>query len=170
MLFTFPSRYLFTIGLSGVFSLTGWSRQIQTGFHVPRPTQEHFLTIRLLHVRDYHPLWFNFPDDSTSNLIVVNEGPTTPYLPKQVWFGLFPVRSPLLRESLLFSFPPGTEMFQFPGFAPPNGGDRPSDGRVSPFGNPRIKGCLHLPVAYRSLPRPSSPPRAKASVICSLDT
>ena len=33
------------------------------------------------------------------------------------WFGLFPFRSPLLRESLLFSFPPGTEMFHFPGFA-----------------------------------------------------
>ncbi len=29
--------------------------------------------------------------------------------------------------------------------------------RVSPFGNPRIKGSLHLPEAYRSLPRPSSP-------------
>ena len=26
-------------------------------------------------------------------------------------------RSPLLTESLLLSFPPGTEMFQFPGFA-----------------------------------------------------
>ena len=33
------------------------------------------------------------------------------------WFGLFPFRSPLLRESLLFSFPPGTEMFHFPGLA-----------------------------------------------------
>ena len=43
--------------------------------------------------------------------------PTTPNLPKQVWFGLFPVRSPLLRESLLFSFPPVTQMFQFTGFA-----------------------------------------------------
>jgi hypothetical protein len=32
-------------------------------------------------------------------------------------FRLFPVRSPLLRESLLISFPPGTEMFQFPGFS-----------------------------------------------------
>src|SRR5690606_13839300 len=40
VLFTFPSRYWFTIGLSGVFSLSGWSRQIQTGFHVPRPTQD----------------------------------------------------------------------------------------------------------------------------------
>ena len=34
--------------------------------------------------------------------------PTTPTLPKQRWFGLFPVRSPLLRKSLLFSLPPGT--------------------------------------------------------------
>ena len=36
---------------------------------------------------------------------------------------------------------------------------------VVPFGNPRIKGHLHLPAAYRSLSRPSSPPRAKASAM-----
>ena len=40
VLFTFPSRYLSTIGLRGVFSLTGWSPRIQTGFLVSRPTQE----------------------------------------------------------------------------------------------------------------------------------
>lgn len=34
--------------------------------------------------------------------------PTTPNLPKQIWFGLFRVRSPLLAESLLFSSPVGT--------------------------------------------------------------
>ncbi len=33
-------------------------------------------------------------------------------------FGLFPVRSPLLGESFLLSFPAGTKMFQFPAFAP----------------------------------------------------
>ena len=43
--------------------------------------------------------------------------PTTPIMPKHHWFGLFPVRSPLLRESLLFSFPTGTKMFQFPALA-----------------------------------------------------
>src|SRR5262249_29959843 len=32
-------------------------------------------------------------------------------------FGLVRVRSPLLTESLLLSFPPGSEMFQFPGLA-----------------------------------------------------
>ena len=42
---------------------------------------------------------------------------------------------------------------------------RPSAGWVVPFGNPRIKGHLHLPAAYRSLSRPSSPPRAKASAL-----
>ena len=31
--------------------------------------------------------------------------------------GMLRVRSPLLAESRLMSFPPGTEMFQFPGFA-----------------------------------------------------
>ena len=36
--------------------------------------------------------------------------------------------------------------------------DRPSGGRVVPFGDPRINGHLHLPAAYRSLSRPSSPP------------
>ena len=34
---------------------------------------------------------------------------------------------------------------------------------VVPFGNPGINGHLHLNRAYRSLSRPSSPPRAKAS-------
>jgi hypothetical protein len=34
-------------------------------------------------------------------------------------FGLFPFRSPLLRESLLLSLPVGTEMFHFPTLPPP---------------------------------------------------
>ena len=39
VLFTFPSRYLYTIGLPGVLSLGGWCRQFRTGFLRPRPTQ-----------------------------------------------------------------------------------------------------------------------------------
>ena len=38
VLFTFPSRYYFTIGHQVVFSLTGWSPLIHTRFHVPRAT------------------------------------------------------------------------------------------------------------------------------------
>ena len=40
MLFTFPSRYWFTIGHSGVFSLARWCWRIQTEFHRLRPTQD----------------------------------------------------------------------------------------------------------------------------------
>ena len=66
---------------------------------------------------------------------------------------------------MLFSFPAGTKMFQFPALAPEISGGVSSTRRVVPFGNPRIKGYLHLPGAYRSLSRPSSPPRAKASAM-----
>src|SRR6476620_12322824 len=38
VLFTFPSRYYFTIGHSGVFSLTRWSSLIHTEFHVLHAT------------------------------------------------------------------------------------------------------------------------------------
>ena len=38
VLFTFPSRYSFTIGHQVVFSLTGWSPLIHTRLHVPRAT------------------------------------------------------------------------------------------------------------------------------------
>ena len=79
--------------------------------------------------------------------------------------GLFRVRSPLLAESLLMSFPPGTEMFQFPGFASKPYVFRPRypEGWVSPFRNLRINDRSHLPAAYRSVPRLSSPLGAKAS-------
>jgi hypothetical protein len=40
VLFTFPSRYLFTIGHQRVFSLTRWSGQIPAEFHVLYGTWE----------------------------------------------------------------------------------------------------------------------------------
>ena len=63
------------------------------------------------------------------------------------------------------SFPPGTEMFQFPGFASYayEFSIRSPCGGVSPFGHPRINDRSHLPAAFRSVPRPSSPSGAKAS-------
>ena len=104
-------------------------------------------------IRDYHPLWPDFPDRSAYNCWTT---------------GLFRVRSPLLAESPLMSFPPGTEMFQFPGFASPAYvfSWRYPCGWVAPFGYPRINACSRLPVAFRSVPRPSSPPGAKASTEC----
>ena len=58
---------------------------------------------RSFRVRGYHPLSPDFPDRSTN----------TPAITCR----LFPVRSPLLGESRLISFPLGTKMFKFPRFA-----------------------------------------------------
>ena len=65
VLFTFPSRYWFTIGHSLVFSLAGWSRLIQTGFLVSRPTQVSSLSSLSFRVRGSHPLSLTFPCDSS---------------------------------------------------------------------------------------------------------
>ena len=165
MLFTFPSRYWFTIGLSGVFSLAGWAPQIQTGFHVSRPTQDTAkLGNRFVYgtVTLYGPLSSGFH----FNYFLLYRSPTTPVMPKHYRFRLLRGRSPLLAQSLLFSFPAGTKMFQFPAFAHCLQCDVASQHRVSPFGHSGIKGYLHLLRTYRSLSRPSSPPRAKASTVC----
>ena len=63
-----------------------------------------------------------FCDSVTSRQPGLN-GPTTPSMQRlsaitHARFGLFRVRSPLLTESRLFSFPVGTEMFHFPTFPP----------------------------------------------------
>jgi hypothetical protein len=93
-------------------------------------------------------------------------GPTTP-IPQGDRFRLGPVRSPLLRPSRLISLPRGTEMFQFPRFALVRKRVTAlTDSRVAPFGHLGINACVPLPQAYRSLPRPSSPPCAQASPTC----
>jgi hypothetical protein len=88
--------------------------------------------------------------------------PTTPQRQRHqalapLRFGLFPFRSPLLRESRLLSFPQGTEMFQFPWFPLPalcvQAGVTPHDGCwVSPFGHPRIKDWSTSPRGFSQSP------------------
>jgi hypothetical protein len=83
VLFTFPSRYWFTIGHGRVCSLGGWSPRIPTGFLVPRRTQvpepHVYLRFRL---RDSHPLRWSFPAHfgyrSRSRGTMPRSGPTTP--------------------------------------------------------------------------------------------
>src|SRR6266705_1578697 len=89
------------------------------------------LTGSCFRVQGYHLLWPDFPDCFTSTHPITTTG-------------LVPVRSPLLGESRLISFPPATEMFQFAG----------------------SKLVCQLADTYRRLPRPSSPSTAKASAIC----
>ena len=116
--------------------------------------------------------------NSVERLVTLLSGPTTPHRQRHqaltpARFRLFPFRSPLLRESLLLSFPRGTEMFQFPRFPLPAlcvqagvpqsccGGFPHSDIHGSKLGR-------QLAVAYRSHPRPSSASGAKASTVGSL--
>ena len=47
VLFTFPSRYCFTIGHQVVFSLMGWSPLLHTRFHVPRTILDTIMLTRL---------------------------------------------------------------------------------------------------------------------------
>ena len=106
---------LSTIGRRVVLSLGGWSPQLHTEFHELRATlvrQRQSFGFRL---QDYHLLWLAF---QTVRLTVAL-GMLAPATPgASPWFGLIRVRSPLLTESRLISFPAGTEMFQFPAFAP----------------------------------------------------
>ena len=80
--------------------------------------------------------------------------------------------SPLLRKSIFLSFPPGTEMFQFPGFAHLIGVTG-----LQPAGLPHSDTCgsihacrsPHLFAACRVLPRrrkPRHPPSAICSFFC----
>jgi hypothetical protein len=127
-----------------------------------------------------------FRQDCTCPALLEDSSPVVPYgavtrygrlfqavpVTRREATGLVRVRSPLLAESRLMSFPRGTEMFQFPRFASSTYGfSRGSPcGGVSPFGDPGINDCSHLPRAYRSVLRPSSPLSAKASTRCpSLD-
>src|SRR4051812_6944869 len=64
-------------------------------------------------------------------------------------FRLFTFRSPLLRESRFLSLPVGTEMFQFPTFAPYS-----YVFTIRSFGNPGINACLTAPPG---LSQPSTP-------------
>ena len=65
VLFTFPSRYWFTIGLSGVFSLTRWCWQIQAGFLRSRPTQDTTM-LSFFTCTGLSPVSRSFPPASSS--------------------------------------------------------------------------------------------------------
>ncbi len=114
VLFTFPSRYWFTIGRQLVFSLTRWSAWIHTAFHVCRVTQE-LPRVRsdfghgglTLSAGAFHLL------DLSSR--IPRRGPTTPEA--SLRFGLLRVRSPLLTQSILFLFLRLLRCFTSAGFA-----------------------------------------------------
>ena len=88
VLFTFPSRYLFAIGLPGVFSLGGWCRLLQAGFLRSRPTQGLPSAPRLgFRIRGSHPLRRAFPGAFRYPAAAPRRGPYNPAraLTRPVW-------------------------------------------------------------------------------------
>ena len=80
-----------------------------------RPTQEH---ARLFQIFVYGAIT-HYGRTFQSVPLIFNNTILQSYNPgwQAIWFGLFPFRSPLLRESHLIYTPRGTKMFQFPPFA-----------------------------------------------------
>ena len=117
MLFTFPSRYWYAIGLTGVFSLAGWSRRIRAGFLVSRVTQD---TARLQPASNtgLSPSMVTlsrvfFSQASCRVAVLQPHGCVATVM---VW--ALPRLLATTRGIInLFSLPAGTKMFQFPALA-----------------------------------------------------
>ncbi len=169
-----PSRGSFHLSLTVlvhyrspvVFSLGGWSPLLHTSFHDTGATQDqkHHLTCAF-RLRGCHPLRLAFPDHSAKRLKWLRAPVLQPHRKLKTCDGLgsSPFARRYLGNLILISSPRGTKMFQFPRSPLACLLDSACDARsstrqVAPFGNPRIYACLRLPVAFRSLPRPSSAP------------
>ena len=158
MLFTFPSRYWYTIGQTGILRLTPRSGLIHTGFHEARATWANCDTeTTRIRLRGHHPLRPGIQSCSPHTSFYHSARPrrrpdtqarntprATPdgYHTRKVWPG------PLsLATTHGISFPAGTEMFHFPAYPPaPKGAVTAHDGcRVTPFRNPRIKASSAAP-------------------------
>jgi hypothetical protein len=130
VLFTFPSRYWFTIGHQVVFSLGKWSSQLPTGLHVSRCTQVpstvHLVFVYGAITRSGRPSQAVRLTAWCPSLLLPEQpdGPTTQYVQRRqacirtVW-ALPRSLATTSGISDLISFPEGTEMFQFPSFATP---------------------------------------------------
>ena len=166
MLFTFPSRYLFAIGLRRVFSLGGWARRIHTGFHVPRATQG---TARLRETsrKGLSPsaarLSRRFRSLPSCHTAALQPRPRR----DADGLGSAPFARRYWGYHVCFLFLPVLRCFSSRG-SPPHlcADDGPTGRRVAPFRHRRVKGRLRLTAAFRSLPRLSSPSGAKASAMC----
>ena len=114
VLFAFPSRYWFTIGHQGVFSLGRWSSRIHAGFHVSRATQVP-LGVSIVSATGLSPsvelLSKSFAYNLRYHVAVLQPRCTC----TSVWASSVSLAA--TQEITSFSFPPGTEMFHFPGFA-----------------------------------------------------
>ena len=115
LIFTFPSRYLFTIGLLKYLALPVSSGGFPQGIRVLRYSRTETKETNDFRLRDYHPLGSSFPAHSSNHSFVHSSCNklqhlrlTTPGLNRVTYlsirrtikteFGLFRFRSPLLTK------------------------------------------------------------------------
>ena len=118
-----------------------------------------------LRVRDYHPLRFNFPEVfHFSHYQLCRSYNPTVALTTVVW-AVPRSLATTCGITIVFSSSGYLDVSVHRVRPPINRSNHASRGWVVPFGNLRINSYLPIPAAYRSLSRPSSPLRAKASPI-----
>ena len=156
VLFTFPLRYWFTIGVWGVFSLTRWCWQFHARFLRSRTTQDttrpqQFPPTGLSPAMAQLSRWFRLMSISKC-------GPTTPKRHAAlVWALPFSLATTL--GIIIIFFSSGYLDVSVLRVGSPCGVIYLQYNRLS---HSETYGCnarVQLPVAYRSLPRPSSPLR-----------
>ena len=132
---------------------------------VPPYSGSYYANLSFL-IQDFHLLRSIFPNDS----YMINYAMSQSYNPKYAVTSLVWALSVSLTttpEIILIFSSYGYLDVSVPHVRPAFRGDKPSAYRVPPFGYPRIYSYLPIPVAFRSLSRPSSPPRAQASPVYS---
>ena len=158
MLFTFPLRYWFTIGVYGVFSLTGWCRQIQAGFLRSRLTQDTYRP------QQFVPTGLSPAMASLSRnfslMLLSKQSPTTPTQhARLVWALPFSLATTLGIIIIFFSSGYLDVSVLRVGFPTYVGMIHLQCNRLSHSEIQGYNTCVQFPLAYRSLPRPSSPHR-----------
>jgi hypothetical protein len=164
VLFTFPSRYLFTIGRRLVFSLTRWSAQIHAKLHLCRATQE---IPQVDAGFRYRTVTFYGPVFQLVSLPCRLWLWTPITLLKNSSLGCSAFARHYLRNRFRFLLLWLMRCFTSPGFTCVRRADSTEDivFLVTQFGDPRVVTYLPFSVAYRSLSRPSSSSDTKAFII-----
>ena len=137
-----------------IFSLAGWSRRIHTGFHVSRATQGAAAP-GCASCTGLSPSTGPLSSGFHSHFRYARRGPATPAPPRRRRFGLLPVRSPLLGESLTyFLLLRVLRCFSSPRAPPANTGWQPF----------RLPGC---PIRKSADQRPFAPTRGLSQLVTS---
>ena len=102
----------------------------------------------------------DFPDCSTHEISCDGAVLQPPACRNTPGLGYSPVARHYWGNHSYFLFLRVLRCFSSPRSPPTTSDGTPSRYRVVPFGDPRVNGYLRLTAAFRSLSRPSSPPRA----------